>query len=410
MNGDIHSETLAPKPRLLAGLSRLSSEVGVFLADTLLVFYLFVIASYGYSRVAFGEGVYLLVPWWVLVAVVVEAAVLWETFGTSVAMKATGTVLASKNGSPARPGARLRRLLAWHVSFLPVVGILSTLWDADHLAWHDRWSDSRFTKVEGSSLRVRWYKTSWGIVTLCALLLTLAAGFSITKIDLHALFTGARNTAIVWRRLFRPDWSILSNGLGLLIVTLFMALMATLFGIVVSAPLSFLAARNLMRGLVGRFIYTIVRAVMSIIRSIEPIVWAIIFVVWVRLGAFPGVLALFVHSVADLVKLYSERLESIDPGPVEAITATGANRIQVIRYGIVPQIINPYLSFTLYRWDINVRMATIIGVVGGGGIGQNLFDYIRQWEWEQAGMLMLLIIVAVWAIDYLSSRLRAKLE
>jgi phosphonate transport system permease protein len=189
-----------------------------------------------------------------------------------------------------------------------------------------------------------------------------------------------------------------------------MALMATLFGIVVSAPLSFLAARNLMHGLVGRSIYTLVRAVMSIIRSIEPIVWAIIFVVWVRLGAFPGVLALFVHSVADLVKLYSERLESIDPGPVEAITATGANRIQVIRYGIVPQIINPYLSFTLYRWDINVRMATIIGVVGGGGIGQNLFDYIRQWEWEQAGLLMLLIIVAVWAIDYLSSRLRAKLE
>ncbi|MCX6096503.1 MAG: phosphonate ABC transporter, permease protein PhnE, partial [Candidatus Bipolaricaulota bacterium] len=391
MDSDLHSPSFAPRPRLLAGLQRLLLEVGVFLSDALLVFYLWVIGSYCYSRIAFGEGTYFLVPGWVLLLCVVEGALLWETFGTSLAMRVSGVTLAARDGCPARLAGRLLRLVTWHVSFLPVVGLAASLQDPDHRMWHDRWSGTCLTRVEKTPRRIRWYRTSWGLATLLTFALTLVAGFLITKIDLHALFTGARNTAIVWRRLFRPDWSILSNGLGLLIVTLFMALMATLFGIAVSAPLSFLAARNLMRGAVGRSVYTVVRVVLSIIRSIEPIVWAIIFVVWVRLGAFPGVLALFVHSIADLTKLYSERLESIDPGPVEAITATGANRIQVIRYGIVPQIINPYLSFTLYRWDINVRMATIIGVVGGGGIGQNLFDYIRQWEWEQAGLLMLLI-------------------
>jgi len=129
-----------------------------------------------------------------------------------------------------------------------------------------------------------------------------------------------------------------------------------------------------------------------------------------RRAAFAGVLALWVHSIADLTKLYSERLESIDPGPAEAVTATGANRLQVIQYGIVPQIVNPYLSFTLYRWDINVRMATIIGVVGGGGIGQMLYQYTRLWYWRRAGLLMFLIILTVWAMDYLSSKLRARLE
>jgi len=121
-------------------------------------------------------------------------------------------------------------------------------------------------------------------------------------------------------------------------------------------------------------------------------------------------LALFVHSVADLTKLYSERLESIDEGPVEAIRATGASQLQVILYGIVPQIVNPYLSFTIYRWDINVRMATIIGLVGGGGIGQRLLQLTRNWVWDQAIVLMLLIMAAVWGMDYMSSKLRERFE
>jgi phosphonate ABC transporter permease subunit PhnE len=230
----------------------------------------------------------------------------------------------------------------------------------------------------------------------------------------------------------------LPGAVGAILVTTLAALVLTLFGVgglqerglyvvfklpvgalgyaiagVIGAALgaSYAARRTLDHSVqIGLLVYTIVRGVMSVIRSIEPIVWAIIFVVWVRVGAFPGVLALFVCSIADLTKLYSEQLESIDPGPAEAITATGGNRAQVVLYGIVPQIINPYLSFTLYRWDINVRMATIIGIVGGGGIGNPLYLATRQWEWEAAGLYMLLIVVAVWAIDYFSSRLRERLS
>jgi phosphonate transport system permease protein len=410
VQNDLHSPSFSPKPRLLAGLERLFLEVGVFLSDALLLFYLVVIATYCYSRIAFGEGSYFFVPGWVVLICVVEGVLLWETLGTSLAMRISGVALRSRDGSPARLASRLVRFVAWHVSFLPVLGLAASLWDPDHLTWHERWSDTRFVRIDPVSSRVRWYRTSWGIATVFVVALTFVAGVLITKINLRAFLTGAGHAAVIVRDLVRPDWSILSDGLGLLIVTLFMALMATLFGVAVSVPLSFLGARNLMRGVTGRSVYTVVRVVLSVIRSIEPIVWAIIFVVWVRMGTFPGLLALFVHSVADLTKLYSERLESIDPGPVEAIAATGANRIQVVRYGMIPQMINPYLSFTLYRWDINVRMATIIGLVGGGGIGYDLFSYVGAWEFRQVGLLMLLIVVAVWAIDYLSSRLRAQLE
>jgi phosphonate transport system permease protein len=402
---------LRPKPAGLAALGVLWQRVVVTLADALFIAYLFLMSSYCVSRVATGTGSYLLVPWWVLLLVVVEVVAGWQALGTSIAMKATGLSVVDASTRPTPFTRRVARYLAWHVSFLPLLGTLAALWDGDHLAWHDRWTSTRWAKVEGTpSRRTHWACTSWGWSILLALAVTLTAGVFITKVDLKALLTGAPKTGIVWRQLVQPDWSLLSDGLSLLTVTLFMALMATLFAILFAVPLSFLAARNLMRGVVGRSVYTIVRGVMSVVRSIEPIVWAIIFVVWVRVGAFPGVLALFVHSIADLVKLYSERLESIDPGPVEAITAAGGNRAQVILYGIIPQIINPYLSFTLYRWDINVRMATIIGVVGGGGIGNPLYLATRQWEWRQAGLYMLLIVVAVWAIDYFSSRLRERLS
>ena len=402
---------LHPKPAALAALGVLWQRIAVTLADLLFVAYLFLMSSYCCSRVMTGTGTYLLVPWWVLLLVVIEVVAIWQALGTSLAMRATGLSVVDASGRRARPASRLARYFAWHASFLPLVGAAAALWDGDRLAWHDRWTGTRWIQTEETpSRRIHWIRTSWGWSIFIALAVTLTAGVFITKVDLRSLLTGASKTGIVWKRLVQPDWSLLSDGLRLLTVTLFMALMATLLAIVFAVPLSFLAARNLMRGPVARSVYTIVRGVMSVIRSIEPIVWAIIFVVWVRVGAFPGVLALFVCSIADLTKLYSEQLESIDPGPAEAITATGGNRAQVVLYGIVPQIINPYLSFTLYRWDINVRMATIIGIVGGGGIGNPLYLATRQWEWEAAGLYMLLIVVAVWAIDYFSSRLRERLS
>ncbi len=194
-----------------------------------------------------------------------------------------------------------------------------------------------------------------------------------------------------------------------MLVTIFQALMATTFGIVLAIPISFLAARNLMgSNAVTLVFYYLIRLVLNVTRSIEPIIWAVIAVVWVGLGPFAGVIALTIHTVASLAKLYSEAIENIDPGPIEAVTSTGADRLQTIVYAIIPQVIPPFLSFTIYRWDINVRMSTIIGFVGGGGIGQLLFQWINMTRWSAAGIAVWLIAITVTIMDYASAELRKR--
>jgi phosphonate transport system permease protein len=192
--------------------------------------------------------------------------------------------------------------------------------------------------------------------------------------------------------------------------TIFLALMATTVAIIFAIPVSFLAARNLMGGTpITMGFYYLTRTILNILRSIEPLIMAIVFVVWVGLGPFAGVLALAVHSIAALSKLYSEAVESIDPGPIEAITATGANRLQTIVYAVIPQIVPPYVAFTVYRWDINVRMSTIIGFVGGGGIGFLLQQWIRLLMYEEAGAAVWAIAIVVWALDYASAIVRERI-
>ena len=194
-----------------------------------------------------------------------------------------------------------------------------------------------------------------------------------------------------------------------MVETIFMGMMATLFGIILSIPVSFLAARNIMSGsplLVG--IYYLTRTILNIIRAIEPLIWALIAVVWVGLGPFAGIVALTVHSVAALGKLYSEAIEGIDPGPIEAIQATGATRLQTIMYAVVPQMISPFVSFSIYRWDVNVRMSTVIGLVGGGGVGFILVQYIRLLDYRSAGIAVWFIAVTVAILDYVSAEIRAR--
>jgi phosphonate transport system permease protein len=194
-----------------------------------------------------------------------------------------------------------------------------------------------------------------------------------------------------------------------MVETIFMGMMATLFGIIFSIPVSFLAARNIMSGSwVTITIYYVTRTVLNIIRAIEPLIWAIIAVVWVGLGPFAGIIALTIHSIAALGKLYSEAIEGIDPGPIEAVQATGANRLQTIMFAVVPQMIAPFVSFSIYRWDINVRMSTIIGLVGGGGIGFILIQYIRLLDYRAAGIAVWFIAVTVAVLDYVSSEIRQR--
>ncbi len=159
---------------------------------------------------------------------------------------------------------------------------------------------------------------------------------------------------------------------------------------------------------IGLTMYTVSRTILNGLRAIEALIWVIIFVVWVGIGPFAGMLALALHTIATLAKLYSEQVESIMPGPLEAVKATGATRLQVIIYSVIPQIIPPYISFSMYRWDINVRMSTIIGFAGGGGIGFLLLQNINLLNYRAASTQMIAIAVVVAAMDYLSSYMREK--
>lgn len=192
--------------------------------------------------------------------------------------------------------------------------------------------------------------------------------------------------------------------------TLALALLSTIIGAVLAIPFGFLAARNLMSGhpvLMG--IYVIVRTILNVVRSIESLILAIIFVIIVGLGPFPGMLALALHTTAALGKLYSEVIEAIDPGPIEAIRATGANSLQVIRYAVIPQIIPPFTALTIYRWDINVRSSTIIGFVGGGGIGFFLYQWILIGDFRAVSASFIAIAAVVMVLDFFSAKLRERL-
>lgn len=156
----------------------------------------------------------------------------------------------------------------------------------------------------------------------------------------------------------------------------------------------------------GDMLYSSSRTSLNIVRSIEPLIMGLVFVIWVGIGPFAGVLALTLHSIASLGKLYSEQIENIDEGPIEALQSTGANQLQTIIYGVVPQIIPPYIAFTMYRWDINVRMSTIIGFVGGGGIGLLLQQQINLLRYRDAGVAVLAIAVVVSILDYASAAIR----
>ncbi|MEW5956444.1 MAG: phosphonate ABC transporter, permease protein PhnE [Chloroflexota bacterium] len=192
--------------------------------------------------------------------------------------------------------------------------------------------------------------------------------------------------------------------------TIFMAMMATTFACLIAVPISFFGARNIMgRGPIGTVIYYVARTIFNLMRSIEALVMAVMFAIWLGFGPFAGVMAMTVVTVASLSKLFSEAIESIDPGPIEAATAVGANRLQAIVYAILPQIFPPFIAFAIYHWDINVRISTIIGFVGGGGIGLQLQTWINQLAYNKAGTAVWAIVLVVTILDNVSSQIRQRL-
>jgi phosphonate transport system permease protein len=216
--------------------------------------------------------------------------------------------------------------------------------------------------------------------------------------------------APAWRvrlGLAEPGSEVKTFVAGTMIETIAMGLMATLFSTLLAIPVSFLAAHNIMsrfRG--GTLIYYIMRAVLNVVRAIDTIVWGLIVIVWVGLGSFAGVIALTIHSIAALGKLFSEEIEHIDPGPVEALTATGANLIQTIRYAVIPQITPSFLAYSLLRWDINMRSATVIGFVAGGGIGFFVVETTRMGGYQQYATALWVVAIVIILVDYISTRWR----
>ncbi len=194
-----------------------------------------------------------------------------------------------------------------------------------------------------------------------------------------------------------------------IIVTIFMALLATTGATVVAAPLSFLAAHNITGDRpLGRAVYLTTRMALNIGRSFEPLVLAMVFAFWVGFGPFPGVISLMLITIASLGKLFAEAVEHIDHGPVEAMQATGANRLQTVLYGVVPQVVPDFLSYIIYHWDINVRISTIIGFVGGGGIGYFLSQMINTSQNHKAGTAIWAIVITVWVMDFFSAEVRKR--
>lgn len=250
----------------------------------------------------------------------------------------------------------------------------------------------------------------WKVEIAILIVISLVMAWIIVEVKPLDFFTGAQNTESIVKGIFNPNTHQLVPMLQALVETIFLALLATVLAIPFAFFLSFFAAKNLMFGSFwGKLVYFLIRTISTIFRSIEAIVWAIIFCVWVGIGPFAGMLALWIHSIAALIKLYSEQIENIDPGPVEAIKATGASTLQIWRYAVSPQILAPYLAFTIYRWDINVRMATIVGFVGGGGIGLALYQQQQMLAWRNVGLIMWLIALIVWVMDIFSAYIREKL-
>jgi phosphonate ABC transporter permease subunit PhnE len=261
--------------------------------------------------------------------------------------------------------------------------------------------------------------TDWRRLALvAAVLLVLYIGLNVTNIDVgRANPEHVLNTVAL---LFKWDFSIMSprdefetfrdTAWWKMIETIFLGIMATAFAFVVSLPLSFLGARNIMTGNpITAAIYAVVRVMFTIIRSIDVLIVVIVLLAIFGPGNAAGVFGLAFHNIGVMGKLYSEAIESIDAGPLEAVTATGANRLQVIWTAVLPQITNPFISFTIYRLDTNVRLAPVLGLVGGGGIGIDLFQSINLFHYGAAGLIIFMIVVTVATMDFVSAQIRKRL-
>jgi phosphonate transport system permease protein len=241
-----------------------------------------------------------------------------------------------------------------------------------------------------------WY-VAWGL--LLALLAASWKGADMRPLD---LVRDSGNMASYAAEFFPPNFSQWRMYVQEMVITLQIALWGTALAVITAVPMALLASANL----VPWWVYQPMRRLMDATRAINEMVFAMLFVVAVGLGPFAGVLALWIHTSGVLAKLFSEAVEAIDPQPVEGIRSTGASALHEIIYGVIPQVMPLWISYTLYRFESNVRSAAVVGMVGAGGIGVVLWEIIRGFQYAETCAVMIIIVLTVSVIDLVSARIR----
>jgi phosphonate transport system permease protein len=240
-----------------------------------------------------------------------------------------------------------------------------------------------------------------------AVLVSYVAALLVLDVTPGRIFAGLGRLGDITLLMFPPSphsWEHFWTYLGALGQTLAIAFLGTTAAGILALPLGFLAARNV---IAGRIVHFLSRRVLDTIRSVDTLIWALIWINVVGLGPFAGALAIASTDFAALAKLMSEAIETADKGPVEGVTAAGGGRLAVMRFGLLPQVLPVFASQALYFFESNTRSATIIGIVGAGGIGLYLSEMIRVLEWQEAAFLIVMVLITVAVIDVISRRLRA---
>ncbi len=241
----------------------------------------------------------------------------------------------------------------------------------------------------------------WG-----GLAIALAIAFKAVDIDnLPRLFSGSTSAGELAGALLSPDFTRLDFFLSKMLETIQIALWGTFLALFLAIPLAFMAARNV----APAWLVWPIRRLMDLMRSVPDLVIGLIFVIIVGFGPLPGVLALALNTGGVLAKLFSEAVESIDKGPVEGVRATGAQPLHEIRWGILPQVAPLWTSFALYRFESNARAATVLGLIGAGGIGQTLFEAFSSFNFREVSAIAIIVVITVTLIDMLSQLMRKRL-
>jgi phosphonate transport system permease protein len=240
-------------------------------------------------------------------------------------------------------------------------------------------------------------------LALFAFLIALGQATLIVHARPQDLVTGAYGMADILRRAWPPDVSALGKTLWPALETVDIALFGTTVGVLIALPLAVLAARNTTP---ARPLYALARAIIAFARAVPDLVWALLFVTAVGLGPFPGALAISVHSVGMLGRLFAEVIEDMDMGPVEALTMTGAGRMQVFSHAVVPSVLPSLFGIALYRLDENMRSSLVLGFVGAGGLGFELLTAMNLFQYRTVSLLLLVTFVLVIAAERLSAALR----